>query len=199
MPGHQGHEQPRVNLHPLTGQRVRLRALREEDLPELCAWWSDTEVAAYVVGTAPSPRPADELAEMFVAWSKNDGASCGLCVVTNDDEATLVGHTAVYGASLPHGCATFAIVIGPAFQDRGYGSEATRLIVDFGFAELGLHRIELGVFDFNPRAIATYEKVGFVREGVRREAAYRSGRWHHDVTMAMIRSDWEAGRRAAAD
>lgn len=193
MPEHDRGAAPVINIAPLSGPRVRLRALRDEDLPVLCAWWSDPEVAAYLVGSVPSPKPARDLAEMFTLWGKNDGASCGFCVTGRDDDA-LIGHAALYGATLPHLCATFAIVIGPGYQDRGLGTEATRVVVDFGFAELGLHRIELGVFAFNPRAVATYEKVGFVMEGVRRQAIYRSGAWHDHVTMGILRSEWERAR-----
>jgi RimJ/RimL family protein N-acetyltransferase len=182
-----------VDPTPLTGDRVRLRALRDDDLPTLVRWWSDEVTATQLVGGLRTPRPVQDLAEMFTTWSRNDTASCGFCVEVRET-GQLIGHAALYGASLPHLCATFAILIGPAHQDAGYGTETTRLVVDFGFGELPLHRIELGVFAFNERAIATYRKVGFTIEGVRREAIYRSGRWHDHVSMAMLRGEWEAAR-----
>ena len=69
------------------------------------------------------------------------------------------------------------------------GSEATRLIVDYAFVELGVHRIELEVFAFNPRAIAVYEKLGFVHEGVRRHALLWDGEWIDALVMSIVATD----------
>ena len=93
---------------------------------------------------------------------------------------------------------SFRILIGPAGQGRGLGSEATRLIVGYGIEELGLHRIELGVFSFNPRARRAYEKAGFVVEGVRREALLWEGERYDDIVMAVLAPDWEAALRSEA-
>ncbi len=59
---------------------------------------------------------------------------------------------------------SFRIALAEAGQDRGLGTEALRLIVGYGFERLGLHRISLGVFAFNPRARRAYEKAGFAAE-----------------------------------
>ncbi len=60
----------------------------------------------------------------------------------------------------------FRILIGPDGRDRGLGTEATRLIVGYGFERLGLHRVSLEVYAFNPRARRAYEKAGFRAEGI---------------------------------
>ena len=76
-------------------------------------------------------------------------------------------------------------------QGRGLGTEATRLIVGYGIEELGLHRIELGVYSFNPRAQRAYEKAGFVVEGVRREALLWDGEWVDSIVMSVLASEWK--------
>jgi RimJ/RimL family protein N-acetyltransferase len=180
----------RINRAPLTGERVRLRALHDDDLPDLCRWWSDPAQAVYQTTSAPAPRPTADLVEMFRGWSKNDGSRWGFSVEANEDGA-FVGHVTLFGATIKDRCAEFAIIIGTEHQDRGYGTDATRLMISYGFAELGLHRIELGVFGFNERAIAAYKKAGFVEEGRRRSAVYRNGAWHDDVYMGLLREEWE--------
>lgn len=80
----------------------------------------------------------------------------------------------------------------PEARGNGYGTEAMRLLTGFGFEQVGLHRIELGVYAFNPRAIRAYEKVGYKREGTRREALFRDGKWIDSHTMALLASDWDA-------
>jgi len=72
---------------------------------------------------------------------------------------------------------------------RGFGTDATRLAVRYGFREMGLHRIELHVLAYNERALAAYQRVGFVVEGRRRDAVFHDGRWHDEVLMAVLRSD----------
>lgn len=80
---------------------------------------------------------------------------------------------------------------GPRFYGRGLGTEATRLIVDYAFGTVGVHRIGLEVFDFNPRARHVYEKVGFVHEGTMREALLWDGEWVNTHVMGLLASDWK--------
>ncbi|MCI2424239.1 GNAT family N-acetyltransferase [Saccharopolyspora sp. K220] len=69
---------------------------------------------------------------------------------------------------------------------RGLGSEATQLVLEYAFTELGLHRVDLRVLAFNERAIACYTTCGFVIEGRERETALIDGRWHDDVMMSIL-------------
>jgi RimJ/RimL family protein N-acetyltransferase len=177
-----------IDLDPLTGQQVRLRELREEDLHLLAQWWNDPGVAAFQRGYT-QPKTVESIAEMVRLWSRNDGADCGLSVVKRKG-GELIGHVALFGATPKDRSATFAIVIGPDHQNRGYGTEAARLMLGYGFTELGLHRIELNVYSFNARAIAAYAKAGFVAEGRRRESVWRSGAWHDDLTMGILQHEW---------
>lgn len=74
---------------------------------------------------------------------------------------------------------------------KGYGTQATKAVVAYGFDAVRLHRIELGVFAFNPRAQRAYEKAGFVREGVRREVLLWDGERYDDIVMSILRSDYD--------
>jgi RimJ/RimL family protein N-acetyltransferase len=88
----------------------------------------------------------------------------------------------------------FRIALAAAGRDRGLGTEATRLIVGYGFEQLGLHRISLGVFSFNPRARRVYEKAGFVVEGILREAYLFDGARVDDIVMSILAPEWELHR-----
>ncbi len=74
---------------------------------------------------------------------------------------------------------------------KGYGTQAVRLMVGFGFRELKLHRISLGVYAFNPRAIHVYEKIGFVKEGVLRDALYWNGEYIDEITMSILEHEYK--------
>lgn len=181
----------------LTGQLVGLRILREADLDSLVAWWSDPQTMARQTHGPFVARPAADVAAMFRGWSANDGADAGLAVV---ELATgeLIGHVALFGATVKDRCATLGIMIGAPHQGRGLGTDAVRTIVEYGFTELGLHRIHLSVNSDNPAAIAAYRKAGFVEEGRLREAFFRSGRWHDDVKMGMLAREYRARTQATA-
>lgn len=73
---------------------------------------------------------------------------------------------------------------------KGYGSEAIRLVLAHAFATTPLHRISLGVYAFNERAVHVYEKCGFTREGVSRDALLWEGVFHDEVRMSVLRTEW---------
>ena len=88
---------------------------------------------------------------------------------------------------------SFRIALSAGARDRGFGTEATTLIVNYVFEEIDtpvpVNRMSLEVFDFNQRAAAVYEKVGFVREGLQRDALFWDGVFHDTITMAILRRD----------
>ena len=89
--------------------------------------------------------------------------------------------------------AELGIMIGEkSYWSQGFGTDALRTLLRFGFDEMNLHRITLLVYDFNERAQAAYNKAGFVEEGRRREALYTEGGYHDIVVMSVLRDEWEA-------
>jgi RimJ/RimL family protein N-acetyltransferase len=85
-------------------------------------------------------------------------------------------------------CSFRILLQGPRFFGRGLGTEATRLALDYAFG-LGVHRVELEVYDFNPRARRVYEKAGFRHEGTKREALLWDGSWVDAHVMAILDTD----------
>lgn len=74
---------------------------------------------------------------------------------------------------------------------KGFGSEATKLVIQYVFEELKLNRLQLEVFSHNPRGIRAYEKCGFVKEGVLREALFYDGTYSDEIIMSIIRKDYK--------
>jgi RimJ/RimL family protein N-acetyltransferase len=191
----------------LVGERVRLRALTDADLPQLEAWWLNPATVALQANTI-RPMPPGPIREMFRKWSSNETpAAVGFCVVTVE-RGELLGHVSLWGDDPRNRAATMAIVIGEEHTGNGYGPEALRLLMRYGFSELGLHRIELGVYAYNTRAAAVYRRLGFTEEGRRREAVLHDGVFHDSIVMAMLQPEWrdrygtsgaETGSRAAQE
>jgi RimJ/RimL family protein N-acetyltransferase len=82
-----------------------------------------------------------------------------------------------------------------AYWGKGYGTEAMRVILRYAFTELNLHRVSLDVFSYNPRAIRSYEKVGFLFEGRLRKLLARDGERADDVWMGILREEWVQRQR----
>ena len=75
---------------------------------------------------------------------------------------------------------------------QGLGTDAVRCVLAHAFDTLRLHRVDLRVLTFNHRAIACYEKCGFVKEGVEREGAYIAGEWQSDIMMSILEQEYRA-------
>jgi RimJ/RimL family protein N-acetyltransferase len=132
--------------------------------------------------------------ERIATWSGNEKDDLGFAIEALDDPPVLVGNIKLWGARPKDRCATLGIALGREYIGRGYGTDAVRVIVDYGFREVGLHRIQLGVAPFNPAGIRAYEKAGFVEEGRYRESVLHDGRWYDEVLMSILDHEWAARR-----
>lgn len=105
-------------------------------------------------------------------------------------DGKLIGEVVLNTIDTVNRSADFRIAIWqPDDRDKGYGTQACRLMIHHGFESIGLNRIALEVYAFNPRARHVYEKLGFVFEGIRRQALLWNGEWIDAIAMAILRSD----------
>ncbi len=170
----------------LTGELVVLRVLDEEDFPAMKAAMADPEVGRLTGSHAPVD---DERALEWLRTRKDQPDRLDLAIV---DKATgeTVGEAVLNEYDPDNQACNFRILIGPNGRDRGLGTEATRLIVGYGLEVLGLHRISLGVYAFNPRAQRAYEKAGFVVEGRLRDDLLWDGEWVDSIVMSVLATEW---------
>lgn len=180
----------------LVGSLVTLRPYRDEDLPHVLEALGDPEVVR-LTGSAHSagdvPRLDEELVRRWYSGLEAREDRLDLMVVDNVS-GTWVGEVVLNDWDPGNESCNFRILIGPGGRDRGLGTEATGLLLDHAFAHLPLHRISLGVYASNPRAMHVYEKVGFVVEGREREALrFDDARVDH-VLMAVLRPEWLSRR-----
>ena len=182
----------------LPGDLVVLRRHAPANLKAFQRWYADPAVVR-LTRYQDSPMRPDEIERFFAARALGTDSLAMAIHVRADDR--LIGTCALSQLDADNGSALFHITIGE--QDawgHGYGTEATRLMMDHAFGGLGLHRVGLTVFSFNDRAIRSYRSVGLVVEGRAREAIWREGRWWDEISMSLLDSDWkELRRRAVAD
>ncbi len=99
-----------------------------------------------------------------------------------DPNLVIVGSISAHGCDRRNGAFQYGISLGREFWQKGYGTDAMRVMFRYYFDELGYHRVWARVYAFNDRSIALHESFGFVREGALREAHYTGGR-RHDVAL----------------
>lgn len=125
-----------------------------------------------------------------------DAQDCYLFFVL-DAEKRIIGESVVNEIDPERRCANFRIAIfHPGERGKGIGTWMVETTRDFAFAQLGLHRLELDVFSFNPRAEQLYRKAGFQREGILRDAVRDGDAYADDILMAMLEDDWRRLRQA---
>jgi RimJ/RimL family protein N-acetyltransferase len=172
----------------LRGERVVLRPIVAADSASM---WSDLadEEARRLTGTTRT-FTRDEIDEWCATRGETDDR-WDLAVV---DAATgeWLGEAVINDWEPDRRSCGFRIALGPNARDRGIGTEATRLVVDAVFDLIDdppVHRLGLEVYAFNPRAIAVYERVGFRREGVLRDALRWNGDHVDAIVMSILRTD----------
>lgn len=182
----------------LDGDRVVLRPVTADDVPALLPLFRDPETARLTGGHGLHRYDEARLREWYGSRADRDDR-LDLAVVERASGA-VVGEVVLHEWDPPNESSSFRIALVPAATRRGLGTEATRLLLRYGFEVLGLHRIALEVFTTNPRARRAYEKAGFVVEGVLREALLWEGERVDAVVMAALApgsgrsrpAEWEA-------
>jgi RimJ/RimL family protein N-acetyltransferase len=182
-------EQPILNV---VGEKVALGPLRRDLLPVYLRWMNDFVVTRTLgVALRPFTSEAEE------AWFAAVSTASNEANFTIYERATLrpIGNTGLRQVDHRERTADFGILIGERdCWGRGYGTEATRLVLDFGFHALGLHNVWLSVFSQNERAIRAYARAGFRVVGRRREAHRIGGRAYDIVYMDCLVSEFESPR-----
>jgi len=173
------------------GELVRLAAPNPEtDAETVARWTRDSEYWRLMDSGPAGPRPAVRIKERLSADPKD---SLFLFYVRALADDRLLGRIDVEVDYWPHGEGWVGIDIGDRAEwGKGYGTDAMRVMLRYVFTELNLHRVSLNVFAYNPRAIRSYEKAGFVVEGRRRQALNRDGRRRDIIHMGILREEWVA-------
>jgi diamine N-acetyltransferase len=172
------------------GERIRLRAPERADIPTFMRWVNDPAVIAGLLLVYPMSLAEEEA--WFEGMVKRPAAEHPLVIEVQQEGGWLpIGNIGFHDVDWRCRQAEVGILIGEkAYWNQGYGSEAMRLMLQHGFNTLNFNRIFLQVFDTNPRAIRSYEKVGFVHEGRLRQGMYKDGQYIDVLIMSVLRNEW---------
>lgn len=184
-------DQPARPLPILRGEHVYLRASERSDIPNFVRWLNDAETSSFLNMRAPMSEAMEEKwFDGMVERQGKDHYHYVICLLENDRP---IGSLALFDVDHVNGSAGIGISIGEkALWGKGYGTDAMNALLDFGFGMLRLERLWLEVYDFNKRARRSYDKSGFVSEGIERHAVYKQGRYLDVELMSMLRDEWAA-------
>lgn len=180
----------------IEGTLVNLRATDMGDLERNTGWVNDRDVTRYLVLRYQMPGLAEEnwLRERCV--SAPSYFNTFFAIETKD--GVHIGNTNLFNASPENRSAEAGIMVGDKeYWGRGYGTDAMRTLLGFGFGEMNLHRIHLFVYAFNDRAQASYRKCGFVEEVRLRQHIFREGAYHDVLRMSILRNEFYADGEVA--
>ncbi|EAA9756084.1 N-acetyltransferase, partial [Salmonella enterica] len=168
-------------------KRIYLRPFESTDVDGYFPGLFDAEMRR-LTGTQNSFTRSQ--VERYIENAAQDDSRLMLLIALQENDQ-VIGDIALMDMHTKNRSAHIRIAIdNTEHQGKGYGSEALLLMLDYGFGICNLHRIELEVYAFNPRAIRTYEKLGFQREGVRRDALFYNHLYHDAIQMSILEEEF---------
>ncbi|MDO8265153.1 MAG: GNAT family protein [Candidatus Parcubacteria bacterium] len=173
----------------LTGKTVYLRCIEREDIiADYLRWANDEEVTHYMVlGLKPTNK---EMMETEYEKMIADDTQITFAIVDKKTNKH-IGNTGLYSISWIPRSAEVRIIIGEkSFWGKGAGTEAISLLIEYGFEKLNLEKLWLGVTDKNERAVKTYLKTGFVKEGFLRHTWFRNNEYYNDIRMGILKEEY---------
>jgi RimJ/RimL family protein N-acetyltransferase len=174
----------------ITGERVGLGPIEREHLPFIQRWDNDLFVLR-TAGIGVRPRTVEDVA----AWYERGVAdhSRARFVIVELASGQPIGTCELRDIDYRHRTAEIGITIGEgSARGQGYGTEATRLLLDYAFTALGLHNVLLDVAEYSLAGRRAYEKAGFREIGRRRECNPLGGRLYDDILMEALATDFDS-------
>lgn len=174
-------------LKKLVGDNIYLSPRNTEDAEKFTEWLNDFKVTDYIGKSACLITLEDEK-KYFENKKENE---CIFFIVSIKDDK-LIGTVGLHNVNNIDRCATLGIFIGEKIgRNKGFGTEAIRLILEYGFKYLNLNNIKLDVLEFNERAQACYKKCGFKEYGRRRKSEFLYGKYYDRIEMDILAEEFE--------
>lgn len=181
----------------IIGNRVILRPFENQDIEPMITILNEPELKK-LTGSVTNDRDAniemdEDERKRVEDWykSRNDQTDRLDLAIVMKDTNHIIGELVFNEYDECTNNVNFRVLISHSYLNRGLGSEAIQLFVQYGFEELCLHKISLEVFSFNPRAERVYTKIGFKLEGIKREDFKYNDEYIDTKIYGLLKSDYD--------
>lgn len=173
----------------IVGEKCYLSPVNPEDYKQYTEWLNDYEICVNL--TIYQMNISIEKEKQFLDMiSKSDDQH--VYAIVDLEKDVLIGNCGLHDIDYENGTALFGIFIGDkSYWGKGYGKEATRLIIDYAFNILNLDNVMLKVYSFNRRAFELYKKIGFKEFGRLRECRFFAGEKYDEILMDIVMEEFE--------
>ena len=173
----------------IVGEKVALGPLRKDLVPTYLRWFNDFGTLR-TLGVMPVPLTLEQEEKWYEGAISRRDTDTAFTIYAKDN-ARPIGNVDLHDIDYRNRTAEFGIAIGePDARGKGYGTEATQLMLDYAFTALGLHNVMLLVFAYNLAGISAYTKAGFKEFGRRRESHFMGGRFWDIIHMECLAAEW---------
>ena len=177
------------NFLELNGNIVYLKKLDKEYTEEYWDNFKNTSIETMIFTGSAQVFNKTEI-ENYIDRVAADSDRVDFLIFSKQDNK-LVGEVVINEVDRNNRCGNIRVLINRKEDfSKGYGTEAMILALNYGFGMFNLHRIELEAYPFNNRAIHVYEKIGFKREGLRRDGAYYNHKYYDMITMSFLENEF---------
>lgn len=178
-------------VNKLDGERIFLSLSQKEDLDLYNDWLNDFEINL-TFGRSHIVFNEEQQAKYIEDYNSSDDKFFFVIVKKGNasEKEQAIGIGLLYDVDFVHGKATLGLLLDKSFQSKGYGKEATNLLLEFSFNILNLNNVMLYAIDFNEKTIAMYESIGFKTIGHRREAYPINNKVYDEVYMDILKKEF---------
>ncbi|MCZ7604185.1 MAG: GNAT family N-acetyltransferase [Melioribacteraceae bacterium] len=169
----------------ITGEKVILRAINKEDVSELIEIHNDLDIKKQAM-FHPFPISLDQDIEWFENITRDKSNRSIYFAIDDKETNNFVGYTSLRNINWINRNCSFGISLLPKMQGKGFGKEATSLVINYAIKNLNLHKVQLEVIADNKTAIELYKNLGFVEEGILREQFYFDGFYFNVILMGRL-------------
>ena len=171
----------------IRGEKVILREQRAEDAKFFAHWFNQPRIMFQCGFT----ERTDEEKERARITGDHRSENAVWFTIT-DPDGNIIGETGLLRMWPAWHCTDLSIIIpDPEMQNRGYGTEAIRLMLDLAFDQYEMNRVAIGVVGENANALAFYKKIGFRQEGIQEQGYYYNHEYSDFIMMRILRREWE--------
>ncbi len=170
------------------GELIRLREYHKEDVPLAWKYVNDPEVRRNLTPGVPFPLRLEDEEKWYE--QQEAGKDTYNFAIERKEDTAYIGGCGINEVDWKNRCVTVGIFIASQCWDKGYGTDAMKVLLRFVFEQMNIHRIELRTYSFNPRAIRSYEKCGFRKEAVLRQRIFRDSKYYDEVVMGILQDEW---------